>query len=246
MIRLYNGIACDFGDAYGLWTWTLAGSWERRNTVDPEQMTVVDVDKDGVEELVVSFSAYGLYYLDESNGWQWLNDFVPEDMKPSAIVARNKYTDFQFIDVPEYGSFDNLRGQAGRFSPGKHMVAVYIKVEDVWWTKPTYALPLTQIDADGFWTCDITTGGNDEYATEIAAFLLPKDINAPVCGPCYDLPDISESVGFINFDRTPNARTISFAGFDWLVKNKDYRAGPGPNYFSEGLPCWPRPELLFG
>ena len=82
MIRLNNGIACDFGSAYGLWIWTQSGGWVQRNTVDPGQMAVVDIDNDSVGELVVSFPGYGLYYFDEINGWQQLNAVVPDGMKP--------------------------------------------------------------------------------------------------------------------------------------------------------------------
>jgi hypothetical protein len=82
MIRLHNGVVCDFGSAYGLWNWTLGGGWgDRWNSADPGQMVAADIDKDGVEELVVSFSGYGLYYLDETTGWQFLNAVIPEDMK---------------------------------------------------------------------------------------------------------------------------------------------------------------------
>jgi hypothetical protein len=82
MTRLGNGIAVDFGSAYGLWTWSQGGGWQQRNTIDPGQMTVADLDQDGAEELVVSFPGYGLWYHDEIKGWQFLNDVVPEDMKP--------------------------------------------------------------------------------------------------------------------------------------------------------------------
>jgi hypothetical protein len=82
MIRQGNGIAVDFGATYGLWYWDASGGWVERNTVDPGQMTVVDIDNDGVEELVVSFSGYGLYYHDETNGWQLLNTVLPVGMKP--------------------------------------------------------------------------------------------------------------------------------------------------------------------
>ena len=54
----------------------------QRNTVDPAQISAVDIDNDAVEELVVSFSGYGVYYFDETDGWQLLNDVVPDDMKP--------------------------------------------------------------------------------------------------------------------------------------------------------------------
>jgi hypothetical protein len=82
MIRQGNGIAVDFGATHGLWYWDASGGWVQRNTVDPGQMTVVDLDNDGVEELVVSFSGFGLYYFDETNGWQLLNTVLPVDMKP--------------------------------------------------------------------------------------------------------------------------------------------------------------------
>jgi eight-cysteine-cluster-containing protein len=82
MIRQSNGIAVDFGSAYGLWVWSQADGWQQRNAVDPGQMAAVDIDKDGVEELVVSFPGYGLWHYDEAIGWQFLNDVVPDDMKP--------------------------------------------------------------------------------------------------------------------------------------------------------------------
>jgi len=62
--------------------WDTAGGRQQRNAVVPGQMTVVDIDNDGVEELVVSFSGYGLYYFDEIDGWQFLNAVIPDDMKP--------------------------------------------------------------------------------------------------------------------------------------------------------------------
>jgi hypothetical protein len=45
-------------------------------------MVAVDIDKDSVEELVVSFSGYGLWYYHLTNGWQRINTVVPVDMKP--------------------------------------------------------------------------------------------------------------------------------------------------------------------
>ena len=82
MIRHGNGIAVDYGVAYGLWVWSQAEGWRPRNPADPGQMTVVDINNDGVEELVVSFGGYGLYYFDETKDWQRINTVLPEDMKP--------------------------------------------------------------------------------------------------------------------------------------------------------------------
>jgi len=82
MIRFGNGIAVDFGAAYGLWVWSQEGKWQLKNDADPGRMVAVDIDIDGVEELVVSFSGYGLWYYDDTDGWQFLNGEIPDDMKP--------------------------------------------------------------------------------------------------------------------------------------------------------------------
>lgn len=78
-----------------------------------------------------------------------------------------------FTRVPPKGSDANLQGQALHVPPADYRIAVYIRVGSGWWTKPTAASPLTLINADGTWTCDITTGGNDPRANRIAAYLVP-------------------------------------------------------------------------
>ncbi len=64
-------------------------------------------------------------------------------------------------------TFENLR------------VAVYIQVDGGWWTKPSWDSPCTPISADGSFSVNITTGGNDEEANEIAAFLIPVEYYPP-------------------------------------------------------------------
>ena len=78
-----------------------------------------------------------------------------------------------FVEVPQYGSFTDLKGKVLNADPDKFAVAVYIKVNNVWWTKPYWDKPITIIAKDGTWECDITTGGFDETATMIAAYLVP-------------------------------------------------------------------------
>jgi exo-beta-1,3-glucanase (GH17 family) len=84
----------------------------------------------------------------------------------------------EFTYIPPLGSFENLVGQVWHVDPSDHKVAVYIYVSG-WWTKPTFANPLTTIQVDGSWITDITTGGIDEQATRIASFLLPDGYNPP-------------------------------------------------------------------
>jgi len=86
-----------------------------------------------------------------------------------------------FSYVPSIGSFENLKGCVCNVNnPTEYAVAVYIRVGSGWWTKPYWSNPLTTIHDDGSWECDITTGGIDERATEIAAYGVPKTYNPPL------------------------------------------------------------------
>jgi hypothetical protein len=82
--------------------------------------------------------------------------------------------------VPPIGSFTDLKGQIWHVPPIGHKVAIYIYVGGGWWSKPTFANPLTSIRPDGSWIADITTGGSDEQATMIAAYLVPNGYNPPL------------------------------------------------------------------
>jgi exo-beta-1,3-glucanase (GH17 family) len=86
----------------------------------------------------------------------------------------------EFTFVPAYGSFDNLKGKVLHVRPDDYRVAVYIKVGNGWWTKPYWNNPLTRINRDGSWTCDITTGGIDHRATVIVAYLVRADYDPPL------------------------------------------------------------------
>ena len=81
--------------------------------------------------------------------------------------------------VPPRGSFANLRGAVSHVNPLAYNVAVYIRVGSGWWTKPTLENPLTPIVSNGNWSTDITTGGDDQLATEIAAYLIPAEYSPP-------------------------------------------------------------------
>jgi len=140
----------------------------------------------------------------------------------------------EFTYVPLYGDAAGvIKGVVKCADPDKYCLLIFIKVEDVLWTKPYYNQPLTYLNDDGTFSCDITTGGNDAYATEICAILVPCNITPIICGPCYELPEIPEAIASTCFDRSPTARTISFANYTWEVKRRDFPAGPGPNYFSD-------------
>jgi hypothetical protein len=79
MIRLGNGIACNYGPTYGLWYWDLAGGWKRWNTVAPDAVLAVDLDNDGREDLLASYSGYGLWsYNPVTQVWTRINTYIPD------------------------------------------------------------------------------------------------------------------------------------------------------------------------
>ncbi len=97
--------------------------------------------------------------------------------------------EISFTYVPPYGSFEEyLEGRVRYASPLAHKVAVYIKVLGRWWTKPTFANPLTPIELNGEWVCEIIIGGYDHQATDITAFLFPIGYSPPLADWDPDLP----------------------------------------------------------
>ena len=141
----------------------------------------------------------------------------------------------EFTYVPPYGSFENLQGQVRCVEPAEYKVAVYIFVVSGWWTKPYWASPLTTIRSGGSWTCDIATGGYDELATKIIAFLVPNGYGPPLMSGGQTLPSelYENAVAYVEVERETIFRKIGFSGYTWNVKASETRAGPGPNYFSD-------------
>ncbi len=93
----------------------------------------------------------------------------------------------RLTNVPPIGSFERLRGEVRNINPNSVAVAVYIFVGGNWWTKPYWNAPKTPVKRDGTWVCDITTGGNDQMATKIRAYLIRKDYDPPLA-PQVGLP----------------------------------------------------------
>jgi hypothetical protein len=144
--------------------------------------------------------------------------------------------DIYFTDVPAYGTYGGLSGQVSGVTYANYKVLVYIYVWG-WWNKPTWNNPLTSINPDGSWTCNITTGGaSDTLATEIIAFLIPNGAYQSSWEMAGDasLPAELYLYPYTNFQRTPAIRRIQFAGHNWAVKFGDYM-GPGPNNFSDSV-----------
>lgn len=138
-----------------------------------------------------------------------------------------------FTFIPAFGSFDDLVGRVAGVVPAQYKVAVYIFVWG-WYNKPSWENPATAIQANRTWVTDITTGGNDEQATKIAAFLIPVAYDPPVMNGETNLPQAlyDQAVARVETERRPPA-DLSFSGYDWIIKHSDTPVGPGPNHFSD-------------
>ena len=102
--------------------------------------------------------------------------------------------------VPPMDANGKLEGYALNVDPEAYRVVVYIYVPNAkgWWTKPFFNQPYTSIESDGHWSTAIFTGGIDNQATRIAAYLVPKGYAAPAAAGLNSLPLelISESVAW--------------------------------------------------
>ena len=136
------------------------------------------------------------------------------------------------VYVPAWGTTENFRGLVKGVDFSLFKIVGLTFVEEMLWSKPTFATPYATIASNGTFNYDLTTGGADIYATRFIFFLVPIDYVVPTCGPCFDAPSIPESLFFLGVDRDPNYRTVFFAGREWDTKNWPMPVGPGPNIFS--------------
>ena len=138
------------------------------------------------------------------------------------------------VSVPDYGTDGNLTGRVSGVASASNAVAVHIFAGG-WWTKPTFATPATTIGTDGVWSCDITTGGSDAYASQIAAYLIPATYSPPLASGWAQLPEALDAAALAQVRVTrPYSRRLAFSGYDWSVKDsRELTTGPGNNYFSD-------------
>jgi len=139
----------------------------------------------------------------------------------------------EFTSVPIYGSFLPLQGKVHNVNPANWKIAVILQLEGYGYAnKPSWANPLTVIQNDSTWSCNVTTGGSDQFANFYCVFLLPIGLNPPQLAGNPEIPD-SMFTNYIHLYTIRYRRTLSFAGYNWWVKNTILSAGPGPNNFSD-------------
>ena len=116
--------------------------------------------------------------------------------QPLALCQLPRPPAISFTFVPAVGSFEDVRGLVALANSPcdarELRVAMYIHVPgfrpEEYFCKPTQAMPHTTIEDDGRWVADYTTGGRDEEATEIVAFLVASDFN----GNCFRIPGTND------------------------------------------------------
>lgn len=138
---------------------------------------------------------------------------VPDTWSGTEAVGGPGSPAIEFTYVPPYGSFDDLQGRVRHVPPAESAVAVYIFAPwpegGGWWTKPTWDRPLTPVWSDGSWSTDITTGGVDDRASRIAAFLLPKGYDPPILAGERTLPGSLQTMSLSRTEVTRTPQSIS-------------------------------------
>jgi hypothetical protein len=111
----------------------------------------------------------------------------------------------EFTSVPVYGTTSHLKGIVRHDDAANLKIAVYIRVYGGWWTKPYWDSPAIPIAEDGTFSVNITTGGHDEHATEIVAFVIPAQYYPPGLRGEAELPAelIQKSVARAQVARAP-------------------------------------------
>ena len=147
-----------------------------------------------------------------------------------------------FTHIPAYGTSDCsepfaasdcLMGQATNFSSGD-FVAVLIMIEGVgWFSKPACDSLVVPLAPDGTWATNITTGGVDQTAVRIVAYLLPSSVTPTCLESAGGLPENLESNAKARAFVTRYERAISFSGYDWWLKASAAPVGPSANFFSD-------------
>jgi len=130
------------------------------------------------------------------------------------------------------------RGTASGIDYSDYRVALLIYIPGSgWWSKPYCEPRVIAIDGQGNWSSTICSGGIDNTATVVEAYLIPASAY-PACYPSCVLgagcvPDslTSAAVACCRAVR-PGQRVIRWSGIDWFVKSSGAAVGPGPNWFS--------------
>ncbi len=84
------------------------------------------------------------------------------------------------LSVPTYGYRGYLRGQVTGVNPWQYKAVCYIHAWRGWWTKPYWRWPDSRLDGNGYFSCNVVTGGVDHTADEYRVFVVPIGYDTPL------------------------------------------------------------------
>lgn len=190
-----DDVVFNFGQS-GIWVKMNNSTWVNLHNASAGEISFADIDGNGKQDLIIDFLKNGIWLYMNNQNWVLLHPASPTLLNTypngSGVIPHKDIdvnptsnASIEFTSVPAIGSTNLLEGRVLNVTDTtKYKVATYINVAapggwTKWWTKPYWTLPLTNIEADGTWKTNITTGGVDTWAPEIAAFLVPADYNPP-------------------------------------------------------------------
>jgi hypothetical protein len=173
---------------------------------------------------------------------------LPALGRPKNSGERNSKAGIAITRAPSKGAgpdrMEAIAGTVDGVNVKDCRVVVFART-NTWYVQPFAASPYTTISNDGKWETDTHLG--DEYAALLVkpsykppdtTDTLPEvggDVLAIVRVPAKvqsaqsSVPSASTSADITSADM----RTLQFSGYEWKVKSRNGRVGPGPNYFSD-------------
>ncbi len=147
----------------------------------------------------------------------------------------------EITSFPEFGQPGLLHGKTDVANPANYSVACYVFVQEAggWWgPKPSTANPLTPVNADGTFSIQFISGGNDHYCSRFFICLWQNGTpNPPFVGGA-DLPGFLFNLPYDVVARPHGSRRITWpdSRYNWVVKESfgGNAIGPGNNLFSAG------------
>lgn len=145
-------------------------------------------------------------------GDEYLNGYIDDVRIYNRTLAESEILDLyeergyipeiKFTYIPEIGSFEYLKGVCEGTYLERFQLAVFINTVG-WYNKPYWDAPETEIEADGSWECDITTGTDDELADKITVFLFKIEYNIPILEGDSEFPQkmFDNAISFIEVTR---------------------------------------------
>ena len=112
----------------------------------------------------------------------------------------------------------SISGTTENVYPSDYKIAVYI-YSSGWWNKPYWVSPLTDINPDGTWTTDVTTGGNDTMATNLRRswFRTATTRRSSEDPQIFPQELYDNAAAYDIKERDCPLREISFSGYTWYV-----------------------------